>query len=139
MKYWLVKSEPDVWSWDDQTAAKGQTTHWDGVRNAQASNNLKAMKLGDRCLFYHSNKERAVVGIVEVVREFYPDPGDKAGRFGMVDVKAVEPLPGPVTLKQIKADEAFSHLALVRQPRLSVMPIDAKAYRQIVRMGGGEG
>ncbi|MEX0652906.1 MAG: EVE domain-containing protein [Phycisphaeraceae bacterium] len=136
MKYWLVKSEPDVWSWDDQVNAKNQTTHWDGVRNAQASNNLKAMKVGDRCLFYHSNKQRAVVGIVEVVREFYPDPGDKTGRFGMVDVKAVEPLAEPVTLKQVKAEPALEHLALVRQPRLSVMPVDAKAFKHIIRMSG---
>ncbi|MEX2389499.1 MAG: EVE domain-containing protein [Phycisphaeraceae bacterium] len=134
MKYWLVKSEPDVWSWDDQLNAKNQTTHWDGVRNAQASNSLKAMKVGDRCLFYHSNKQRAVVGIVEVVKEFYPDPSDKTGRFGMVDVKAVEPLPEPVTLKQVKAEESLAHLGLVRQPRLSVMPIDAKAFKQIIRM-----
>ncbi|MFA9478993.1 EVE domain-containing protein [Phycisphaerales bacterium AB-hyl4] len=136
MKYWLVKSEPDVWSWDDQCKAKNQTTHWDGVRNAQASNNLKAMSKGDRCLFYHSNKERAVVGIVEVVKEFYPDPGDESGRFGMVDVKAVEPLKNPVTLKQIKAEPAFEQLALVRQPRLSVMPVDAKSFKQIIRMSG---
>ncbi|MEX0885299.1 MAG: EVE domain-containing protein [Phycisphaeraceae bacterium] len=134
MKYWLVKSEPDTWSWQDQIDAK--TTHWDGVRNHQASNNLKAMSKGDRALFYHSGKAREVVGIVEVTREYYPDPSDKSERFGMVDVKAVKALPEPVTLKAIKAEPKLAELALVRQPRLSVMPVDAAAWKRICAMGG---
>ncbi len=134
MKYWLVKSEPETWSWQDQLDAK--TTEWDGVRNAQAANNLKAMSKGDRALFYHSGKQRQVVGVVEVMREAYPDPGDEAGRFVMVDVKAVTTLPEPVSLKQIKQDAKLAHLALVRQPRLSVMPVDVAAYKRICAMGG---
>lgn len=134
MKHWLVKSEPGTWSWDDQLAAG--TTEWDGVRNHQAAKNLQAMSRGDRCLFYHSGKQRQLVGIVEVVREYYPDPTDKSGRFGMVDVKAVRTLPEPVELSQIKADEKLKHLALVRQPRLSVMPVDASSWKRLLKMGG---
>src|SRR5207302_1439427 len=96
MNYWLVKSEPSAWSWDDQVRAG--TTNWNGVRNAQATNNLKAMRKGDRAFFYHSNEGKEIVGIVEIVHEFYPDPKDATGRFGMVDVKALEKLPRPVTL-----------------------------------------
>ena len=136
MAYWLVKTEPDAWSWEDQVAAG--TTHWDGVRNHQAANNLKAMRVGDRAFFYHSGDVRAIVGIVEVVREYYPDPSDKSGRFGMVDLRAVAPLPKPVSLATIKADERFTHLALVRHSRLSVMPIDEAAWRLICAIGGLE-
>ena len=136
MAYWLVKTEPDAWSWEDQVAAG--TTHWDGVRNHQAANNLKAMRVGDRAFFYHSGDVRAIVGIVEVVREYYPDPSDKSGRFGMVDLRAVAPLPKPVSLATIKADERFAHLALVRHSRLSVMPIDEAAWRLICAIGGLE-
>ena len=134
MAYWLVKTEPGAWSWDDQVGAG--TTNWDGVRNAQAANNLKAMQTGDRAFFYHSGDVRAIVGIVEVTREYYPDPKDKSGRFGMVDVRAVAALPHPVTLAAIKADERFAHLALVRQSRLSVLPIDEAAWRSICGIGG---
>lgn len=134
MNYWLIKSEPGTWSWDDQVR-KG-VEHWDGVRNYQASNNLKAMKVGDRCFFYHSVNEKRIVGIVEVVKEYYPDHTDPKGRFGMVDVKAVEPLPRPVTLAEIKADERLAELPLVRQSRLSVMPIDAESWRIICELGG---
>jgi len=137
MAYWLVKSEPGTWSWDDQVRDK--TTHWDGVRNYQASNNMKAMKIGDRAFFYHSVNEKRIVGIVEVVKEYYPDPSDKSGRFGMVDVKAVEPLPNPVTLADIKADERLAELGLVRQSRLSVSPVDAKSWKIICKMGGVKG
>jgi predicted RNA-binding protein with PUA-like domain len=136
MAYWLVKTEPEAWSWEDQVAAG--TTHWDGVRNHQAANNLKAMRVGDRAFFYHSGDVRAIVGIVEVVREYYPDPSDKSGRFGMVDLRAVAPLPKPVSLATIKADERFAHLALVRHSRLSVMPIDEAAWRLICAIGGLE-
>ncbi|MTJ81989.1 MAG: EVE domain-containing protein [Telmatospirillum sp.] len=134
MAFWLVKSEPGHWSWEDQV--KNGTTFWDGVRNYQASNNLKAMALGDQAFFYHSVNEKRIVGIVEVVRLYYPDPSDASGRFGMVDLKAVEALPQPVTLEQIKSDPRLNHLALVRQSRLSVMPVDAEAWALIRSLGG---
>lgn len=134
MAYWLVKSEPGAWSWQQQVAAG--TTCWDGVRNAQANNHLKAMRVGDQAFFYHSGDERAVVGVVEVVRAYYPDPADPSGRFGMVDVRTVAPLPRSVTLTAIKADERLAHLALVRQSRLSVMPVDPDAWQIIAAMGG---
>jgi predicted RNA-binding protein with PUA-like domain len=135
MNFWLIKTEPGAWSWDDQLAAPKKTTHWNGVRNAQATNNLKAMKTGDRCLFYHSVSEKAVVGIVEVVKTFYPDVTDETGRFGQVDVKAVKPFNQPVTLAEIKAEKSLADLALIKQSRLSVMPLDAAAYRKICQMG----
>jgi len=134
MAYWLIKSEPGAWSWDDQVRVG--TEPWDGVRNYQASANMKAMKIGDRCFFYHSVKAREIVGIVEVVKEYYPDHTDKSGRFGMVDVKAIKPLETPVTLAQIKADERFANLALVRQSRLSVVSIDNASWKLICKMGG---
>ena len=134
MAYWLIKSEPESWSWADQVA-KG-IEHWDGVRNYQAANNLKAMRLGDLCFFYHSVKERRIVGIVEVVRDYYPDPTDPSGRFGMVDVKTVKALPHPVGLDRIKADPRLGHLALIRQSRLSVMPIDEESWRIMSQWGG---
>jgi predicted RNA-binding protein with PUA-like domain len=134
MAYWLVKSEPATYSWEQMQ--KDGRTFWNGVRNAQASNNLKAMKTGDRAFFYHSGEERAVVGTVEIVKEYYPDPSDSSGRFGMVDVKAGAPLATPVTLAAIKADPALGDLLLVRQSRLSVMPIPAPAWKTICKMGG---
>jgi predicted RNA-binding protein with PUA-like domain len=133
MAYWLVKSEPGTWSWDQHV--KAGVEGWDGVRNHQACNNMKAMKIGDRAFFYHSGGERAVVGIVEVTREYYPDPTDASGRFGMVDFKALEPLPRPVSLSEIKADGRLDNIALVRQSRLSVMPLDDEAWRIIAEMG----
>jgi len=137
MAYWLMKTEPGTWSWDDQV--KARTTHWDGVRNYQAANNLKAMKKGDKCFFYHSVNEKQVVGVVEVIKEHYPDPSDASGRFVMVDVKAVEPLKTPVTLQQFKEDDRLNHLHLVRQSRLSVMPIDAKSWTLVCKLGGIKG
>jgi predicted RNA-binding protein with PUA-like domain len=134
MAYWLMKSEPGTWSWDDQV--RDGVAEWDGVRNHQASNNLKAMRVGDRAFFYHSVNEKRIVGIVEVVKEYYPDPTDPAGKFGMVDVKAVEPLPQPVGLKDIKADPELQDLPLIKQSRLSVMPIDAASWQRICRKGG---
>ncbi len=134
MAYWLLKSEPGAWSWDDQV--RDGTTGWTGVRNYQASNNMKAMKLGDRCFFYHSVNEKSIVGIVEVVAEYHPDPTDPSGRFGMVDVKAVAPFKTPVSLAEIKADDRLNHLALVRQSRLSVLPVDAAAWKLICKRGG---
>ncbi len=136
MAYWLVKSEPGSYSWDDMVA--DGRTHWDGVRNYQASNNMKAMKLGDRAFFYHSVKEKQVVGVVEVVKEYYPDHTDKSGRFGMVDVKAVKPFEAPVSLAQIKAEPKLAELALVRQSRLSVVPVDRAQWRHICEMGRTE-
>lgn len=132
MAYWLIKTEPDSWSWNQQVAAG--TTAWDGVANAQALKNMRAMAVGDRAFFYHTGKEKQVVGIVEITRAFYPDPADPAS--GLVDVKAVAPLPRPVTLAAIKADPALSGIALVKQPRLSVMPIDEASWARICEMGG---
>ena len=133
MAHWLVKSEPTKWSWTDQTTHG--TTHWDGVRNHQAANNLKAMRIGDLVFFYHSVEQRRIVGIVEVVKEAYPDPSDPAGRFVMVDLKAVAPLVNPISLDQIKADPRLNHLALVRQSRLSVLPVDDDAWALICGLG----
>lgn len=132
MANWLMKTEPDSWSWAQQVQAG--TTAWEGVANAQALNNMRAMAVGDRAFFYHTGKERQVVGIVEVTRAFYPDPNDPAS--GLVDVKASQPLPRPVTLAAIKADPALADLALVRQPRLSVLPIDDASWARICKMGG---
>lgn len=133
MAYWLMKSEPGAWSWDDQV--KSGTAEWDGVRNYQASNNMKAMKLGDLCYFYHSVNEKQIVGIVEVAKEYYPDPTDAKGRFGMVDVKALRPFERPVSLAEIKAEPKLSGLALVRQSRLSVLPVTAAEWKLICKMG----
>jgi predicted RNA-binding protein with PUA-like domain len=132
MNYWLFKSEPGAWSWNDQV--KAGTDHWDGVRNYQASNNMKAMKKGDRAFFYHSVNEKRIMGIVEVVREYYPDQMDPKGRFGMVDVKAILPLERPVTLAEIKEEPRLKDLALVRQSRLSVMPINEASWKRICSM-----
>lgn len=133
MAYWLMKSEPGAWSWDDQV--KAGSAEWDGVRNYQASNNMKAMALGDLCFFYHSVKEKMIVGIVEVVRLYYPDPTDPKGRFGMVDVKAIKPMNRPVSLAEIKAEPRLEKLALVRQSRLSVVPVNAEEWELICAMG----
>jgi len=133
MAYWLIKSEPDVWSWEDQV--KKGVTFWDGVRNYQASNNLKAMKVGDLAFFYHSGDERQIMGIVEIVKTYYPDPSDSSGRFGMVDVKALKPFKKRVSLKEVKDDPRLQNLALVRQSRLSVMPIDEKSWNILTQMG----
>ena len=139
MQYWLFKSEPGAWSWDDQVKEGDKGAEWDGIRNHQANNNMKEMKLGDHAFFYHSVNEKQVVGTVEIVKEWYLDPSDASGRFGMVDVRAREAMPEPVTLAQIKADERLQDLLLVRHTRLSVMPIDAKSWKMICRMGGLKG
>ncbi len=128
-----MKSEPGAWSWDDQVSAG--SAEWDGVRNYQAANNMKAMKLGDRAFFYHSVNEKRIAGIVEVVKEYYPDPSDASGRFGMVDVKALRPFETPVTLAQIKAAPRLAGLALVRQSRLSVLPVNEDEWKIICKMG----
>ncbi len=134
MAYWLVKSEPDAFSWDQQVAHGVEP--WTGVRNAMARNNLRAMQPGDRAFFYHSNEGREIVGVVEVVRAAYPDPTAEKGDWVAVDVRAVAPMPRPVTLAAIKADPAFAEFALVRQSRLSVMPVPAPLWQKLCRMGG---
>jgi predicted RNA-binding protein with PUA-like domain len=134
MQYWLVKSEPDAFSWDQQVA--NGVEPWTGVRNHMAKNNLKAMKKGDRAFFYHSNVGKEIVGVVEVVREAYPDPTAEAGDWVCVDMKAVAAMPKPVTLAAIKADAKLADLALVRQSRLSVMPVSKPHWDHICRMGG---
>ena len=136
MAYWLFKSEPGAWSWDDQV--KKGTEHWNGVRNYQAANNMKAMKVGDLGFFYHSVDEKRIVGIVSVAKEYYPDHTDDSGRFGMVDVKAVKPMKRPVTLAEIKAEPRLEKLALVRQSRLSVTPIGDDEWKLICAMGETE-
>jgi len=134
MQYWLIKSEPSAYSWDQ--LVKDGRTNWSGVRNFQAANNLKAMKKGDRAFFYHSNDGLAIVGIAEIGTAAYPDPGDKTGRFVMVDVAPVLPMKTPVTLAQIKATPALATMALVRMSRLSVSPVRADEWRVIVKMAG---
>ena len=136
MRYWLLKSEPGDWSWDDQVAKGDEGEGWDGVRNHQASNNMKAMEIGDLCFFYHSVKEKRIVGIVEVIELYHPDHTDPTGRFGMVTVKAVKPVDRPVTLQEIKANPALADLALVKQSRLSVVPVGADHWNELLRMSG---
>ena len=132
INYWLLKSEPDAWSWDNQI--KEGASMWDGVRNYQARNNLKEMKKNDLCFFYHSVTERSIVGIVKVVKEYYPDPTDKTGRFVVVDVKAMKKLKNPVSLDQIKENIKLQDIALVKQSRLSVMPLNKKEWDIIIKM-----
>ena len=132
MKYWLLKSEPDTWSWDNQV--KEGASMWDGVRNYQARNNLKEMKKNDLCFFYHSVTERSIVGIVKVVKEYYPDPTDKTGRFVVVDVKAINKLKNPVSLNQIKENGKLKDIALIKQSRLSVMPLKKTEWEIIIKM-----
>lgn len=134
MAHWLLKSEPVKYSWD--RLVKDARTHWDGVRNYQAMNNLKAMRRGDRAFIYHSNEGLAIVGIAEIVGEYYPDPSDPSGRFGMVDVKPVRPVARPVTLREIKAEPRLANLALVRQSRLSVVPVNDAEWRLLCKMAG---
>lgn len=136
MAHWLVKSEPSSWSWDDQVRDK--VTAWTGVRNHQAAKNLKSMRLGERVFFYHSVAEKRIIGIVRVVREAYADPTDETGRWVCVDLEAEAPLARPVTLAQVKDDPALAELPLVRQSRLSVMPIDDEAWAMLCRLGGME-
>ncbi|MDB3982500.1 EVE domain-containing protein, partial [Candidatus Pelagibacter sp.] len=131
MQYWLMKSEPDVWSIDQQKKTGTKGAPWDGVRNYQAAKNLKNMKKGDLCFFYHSNIGKEIVGIVEVIKEFYLDKTDQSGRFVAVTVKFKNKLLKPVTLEEIKKDKQLSNLALIKQSRLSVMPIDYKSWKII--------
>jgi predicted RNA-binding protein with PUA-like domain len=133
MAYWMMKSEPSAWSWEDQV--KDDVAEWDGVRNYQAANNMKAMKKDDKVFFYHSVNEKQIVGIMTVAKEYYSDPSDQSGRFGMVDVKALRPLKVPVTLANIKAEPRLENLALVRQSRLSVLPISDAEWELICALG----
>jgi predicted RNA-binding protein with PUA-like domain len=136
MAYWLIKSEPGAWSWEDHV--KKGVEHWDGIRNHQANNNMKEMKIADKAFFYHSVDEKRIVGVVEVVKEHYPDHTDESGRFGMVDFKALYPVKTPVTLAEIKADERLQDLFLVRHTRLSVGPVSAKHWKILCKMTGVE-
>ena len=135
MHYWLMKSEPDVWSIDQQIKAGPKGASWDGVRNYQAANNLRSMKIGDQCFFYHSNIGKEIVGIVEVIKEAYIDKTDKTGRFVAVTVKFLRKLNKPIALEDIKKNKELSHLSLIKQSRLSVMPIDSKSWKILNKMG----
>jgi len=134
MAYWLVKSEPGTWSWDQHAAAGADA--WTGVRNHQAKIFLNTMTAGDRALFYHSGEAREVVGVTEVVKAAYPDPTDASGKFVCVDLKAVEPLKRPVSLTEIKAEPALSEMVLVKNSRLSVQPVTAAEFKRVLAMGG---
>jgi predicted RNA-binding protein with PUA-like domain len=135
MQYWLMKSEPDVWSIDQQKKAGSKGATWDGVRNYQAAKNLKEMKKGDFCFFYHSNIGKEIVGVVEVIREAFIDKTDKKGRFVAVKVKFKKKLKKSITLENIKKNKTLGHLTLIRQSRLSVMPIDSKSWKILNKMG----
>ena len=135
MNYWLLKSEPDVWSIDQQIKAGPKGATRDGVRNYQAANNLKSMKIGDQCFFYHSNIGKEIVGIVEIIKEAYIDKTDKTGRFVAVTVKFLKKLDKAVSLENIKKMKQLSHLSLIKQSRLSVLPIDSKSWKIINKMG----
>ena len=135
MQYWLMKSEPDVWSIDQQKKAGKEGATWDGVRNYQAANNLKAMKIGDLCFFYHSNIGKEIVGVVKIIKEAFIDKTDKDKRFAAVQVRFVEQFNYPISLQIIKKIKTISHLPLIKQSRLSVMPIDFKSWKIIYKMG----
>ena len=137
MPYWLMKSEPDAWSWQQQVKAGAKGEAWSGVRNHTAKLNLMKMKKGDRAFFYHSNVGKEIVGIVEIIREHYPDPSAKAGEpWVVVDVKALEPLPKPVTLEAIKAEPKLKDMALIKLSRLSVQPVTDAEWKLVCKMGG---
>ena len=134
MQYWLMKSEPSAYSW--QQLQKDGKTGWTGVRNFQASANMKKMQKGDRVFFYHSNEGLEIVGIMEVAKEYHPDPTDKTAKFGMVEVKPVAPVPTPVSMKEIKATPSLKDMVLVKNSRLSVQPVTAAEWKQVCKMGG---
>jgi predicted RNA-binding protein with PUA-like domain len=136
MAHWLFKSEPNVWSFAQQVEAGAKGTTWNGVRNHTAKLNMMAMKLGDHAFFYHSNEGKAVVGIVEIIKLYYPDPTDETGKFGMVDIAAVRALPHEVTLEAIKAEKRLAEMALVKFSRLSVQPVKAAEWKIVCKMGG---
>ena len=134
MNYWLFKSEPSSWSWQDQLKRGERGEGWDGVRNYQASNNMKKMKLGDYGFFYHSVSEKKIVGVVEVMKEYHPDPTDKSNKFGMVRVRALRSLPVPVTLSDIKTNKALIEFQMIKQSRLSVVPVTKQEWNVICKM-----
>ena len=136
MKYWLVKSEPSVWSWDQQVAKGNKGEAWTGVRNHSAKLNMMAMKKGDRAFFYHSNEGKEIVGIAEIIREHYPDPTDASGKFVCVDIAADKPLKTPVTLVAVKAEKKLAEMALLKLSRLSVQPVTAEEWKLVCKMGG---
>ena len=136
MAHWLFKSEPSAWSWDQQVAAGAKGTFWNGVRNHLAKQQMMAMKLKEHGFFYHSNEEKAIVGIVEVIKTYYPDPTDESGKFGMVDVKAVRALKKPVALAEVKAEPRLEKMILVNNSRLSVQPVTAEEWRIILELAG---
>jgi predicted RNA-binding protein with PUA-like domain len=138
MAHWLLKSEPSTWSWDQQVAAGASGTFWNGVRNHLAKKHLMAMKKGETGFFYHSNDERAIVGIVEIIKPYYPDHTDETGRFGMVDVKAVRPVK-PVSLARIKAEPQLADMILVNNSRLSVQPVTDAEWRIVLALAGEKG
>jgi predicted RNA-binding protein with PUA-like domain len=136
MAHWLFKSEPSSWSFAQQVEAGAKGTFWNGVRNHQAKLNLMAMKVGDEGFFYHSNEGKAVVGIVSIIKPYYPDPSDETGKFGMVDIRAVRPLPHEVTLEAIKAEKRLAKMSLVTNSRLSVQPVTDAEWKIVCEMGG---
>ena len=136
MAHWLVKSEPEKWSWADQVAAGTKGTHWNGVRNHLAKKHLMAMQLGDEAFFYHSNEGKEIVGIVSVIKLYYPDPSDETGKFGMVDFRAVKALKTPVSLAAIKAEPRLKDMMLVVNSRLSVQPVTEDEWALVLEMGG---
>lgn len=135
MRYWLLKSEPGTWSWEDQLDEDG-AAEWDGVRNYQARNNMRAMRLGDRAFFYHSGRERRIMGVVEVAAEAHPDSTDDGGVWECVDVRALAPFETPVSLREIRAEPRLAQMALVVNTRLSVQPVRAAEWRIVCRLGG---
>ncbi|MGD0191086.1 MAG: EVE domain-containing protein [Rhizomicrobium sp.] len=136
MNYWLFKSEPETWSWDQQKAKGAKGEPWSGVRNYTAAKNMREMKKGDRGFFYHSGKERSIVGIVEVIGEYRPDPTDKTGKFGLVDVKAIADVPTPVSLDDIKLNPKLKDMTLVKFSRLSVQPVTTAEWKTICALAG---
>lgn len=136
MAYWLFKSEPSTWSWDDQKKKGARGEPWNGVRNYQANNNMKAMRKGDLGFFYHSVDEKRIVGIVRVIGEHRLDPTDETGRFGLVDIEAVEDMPKPITLGDIKVEPKLAEMAILKQSRLSVQPVRDNEWKLICKMGG---
>ena len=135
MAYWLLKSEPGTWSWDDQLKKGDEGEGWDGVRNYQASNNMKKMEIGDLAFFYHSVSEKSIVGIVSIIEKYQDDPTDKTGRFGMVVVKAIKSFNKSVSLSEIKSNQKLQEISLIKQSRLSVMPISKEHWDIILEMG----
>ena len=135
MNFWLLKTEPEQWSWKNQIELGSKGAVWDGVRNYQARNNLKKMKFGDQFFFYHTGKEKKIVGVGKVMKEFFPDKRDKTGKFGSIMVRSYKSFKTPIALNDIKNNRLLGHLALLKQSRLSVMPIDSKSWKVICKMG----